>query len=119
MKHLKKFENNTDLEEEFQEIKLILTELKDEYPHIDGEITSPYKDGLIKIILNCEHIFDDTFNKGNIEHSKHKLKFVELLISITERIELALGKISHTSNLWNWDHWQDTIIIITLYNKDS
>jgi hypothetical protein len=122
MKHLKKFENNSDFEEEFQEIKSILTELKDEYAHIDGEITLPDKDGLIKIILNCEHIFEDTFknNKGNIEYSKHKLKFIELLISITERIESALGKISYTSNLWNWDHWQDTNIIINLYNsKDS
>ena len=44
MKHLKKFENKSNFEEELQEIKLILTELKDEYTYIEGQIFIPEKE---------------------------------------------------------------------------
>ena len=72
--------------------------------------------------IKTYHIVDDVyqpvvnpFEKGTIEYSKLKLKFIEMVILSTERLESALNKVSYTSNLWNWDHWQDTKIKITLY----
>lgn len=118
MRHLKKFENK-EFKEEFkdiiEEIRSILIELKDEYPYLEGEIFPPEKESeQIHIWLNCESVLDES-KKGTIEYSKSKLKFIEMIISSTERLELSLGKSSYTSNLWNWDHWQDTKIKITLF----
>ena len=124
MKHLKKFENKDEFEDIFEEIKSILIELKDEYTYLEGEIFLPEKgsktfkgdpDEQIEIHLECENIFNKEIKKGTIEYSKLKLKFIEMVILSTERLESALNKVSYTSNLWNWDHWQDTKIKITLY----
>lgn len=119
MRHLKKFENK-EFKEEFkdiiEEIRSILIELKDEYPYLEGEIFPPEKESeQIHILLDCKSIFNDDTKKGTIEYSKYKLKFIEMIISTTERLELSLGKSSYTSNLWNWDHWQDKKIKIALY----
>jgi hypothetical protein len=64
MKHLKKFENKDNFEDIAEEIKLILRELKDEYPYLEGEIFLPEKgsktfkgDEQIEIHLKCENIF--------------------------------------------------------------
>jgi hypothetical protein len=120
MKHLKKFENNSDFEEEFQEIKSILTELKDEYTYIEGQIFIPEKEkDQIEIHLECYNIFIQFLNegeKGSLEYQKSKMEFIVQVIKIIERLELALDKKTFVQNLWNCDHWQDTKIKIFIIN---
>lgn len=123
MKHLKKFENTSENNEEFDEIKSILTELKDEYPYIEGQIffpeieTDPTITSQIEIQLECENVFSKDLKKGTVEYHNTKLKFIELVIKTIERLELSLDKTTFTQNLWNWDHWQDTTIKIFIFNK--
>jgi hypothetical protein len=114
MKHIKKFENKDLFDEDLLEIKSILRELKDEYPYIEGQVFLTQSD-LIEIHLNCENIFSTELRRGTLEFNKSKMKFIELVISTIERLELSLNKTTHTVNLWNWDHWQDLTIKITVY----
>ena len=117
MKHLKKFENTSENNEEFDEIKSILTDLKDEYPYIEGQIMFPEieTDPNIEIQLECENVFNKDLKKGTVEYHNTKLKFIELVIKTIERLELSLDKTTFTQNLWNWDHWQDTTIKIFIF----
>jgi hypothetical protein len=114
MKRIKKFENKDSFDEDFLEIKSILQELKDEYPYIEGQIFLTQSD-LIEIHLNCENIFSRELKNGALEYHKSKMKFIELVISTIERLEISLSKTTYTSNLWNWDHWQDTTIKIIVH----
>jgi seryl-tRNA synthetase len=119
MKHLKKFENKEN--DEFEEIRSILRDLKDEYTYMEGQIFPPKEEtDLIEIHLDCENIFSEdvkkgTSKKGNLEYNKSKMEFIDLVIKTIERLELALGKKTFVQNLWNWDHWQDTKIKIFIY----
>ena len=117
MKHLKKFENK-EIGEEFEEIRSILRDLKDEYTYMEGQIFLPEKEtDQIEIHLECENIFseDVTLEKGSLKYHKSKMEFIDLVIKTTERLELALDKKTFVQNLWNWDHWQDTKIKIFIY----
>jgi len=114
MKRIKKFENKDSFDEDFLEIKSILQELKDEYSYIEGQVFLTQSDQ-IEIHLNCENIFSTELKKGTLEYHKSKMKFIELVINTIERLELSLNKTTHVINLWNWDHWQDTTIKITIY----
>ena len=117
MKHLKKFENK-EIGDEFEEIRSILRDLKDEYTYMEGQIFLPEKEtDQIEIHLECENIFseDVTLEKGSLKYHKSKMEFIDLVIKTTERLELALDKKTFVQNLWNWDHWQDTKIKIFIY----
>jgi hypothetical protein len=116
MKHLKKFENKEN--DEFEEIRSILRDLKDEYTYMEGQIFPPEKEtDQIEIHLECENIFSEDVKKekGSLKYQKSKMEFIDLVIKTLERLELALGKKTFVQNLWNWDHWQDTKIKIFIY----
>jgi len=117
MRHLKKFENKSEEDEDFDEIKSILRELKDEYPYLEGEITFDWANSRTEIQLDCENVFSQDLKKGTLEYHNLKLKFIQLVITTIERLELSLGKTTHTQNLCNCDHWQDTTIKIFIFNK--
>jgi hypothetical protein len=116
MKYIKKFESE-EFDEEFEEIKSILRDLKDEYTYIEGQILIVGIKNNIQIIIECENIFNENLKskKGTVEYSKFKLKFIESLLIIIQRLESSLGKASHTTNLWDFDHWVDTNIKIFFY----
>jgi len=117
MKYIKKFENK-EISDEFEEIRSILRDLKDEYTYMEGQIFLPEKEtDQIEIHLECENIFSEDVKKGkgNLKYQKSKMEFIDLIIKTIERLELALDKKTFVQNLWNWDHWQDTKIKIFIY----
>jgi len=96
MKHLKRInEDIVDFDQEEGKIDIdvdlvkdIIIELKDEYNHLEGGIYL-HSDSL-EIRLNCRNLrFGES--KSKLEYIKNKFKFIELLLSICERLEDALN----------------------------
>ena len=119
MKHLKKYENKTDWNEsEFDVIKDILLEIKDNYPTIDGDIlrydekaylSKPeyaISGKLIYLIkLDCSNIKLQG-DIWSLEYYDNKMKFMSLVKEVCYRLETALDVKVKIPNFDDFDHWQ-------------
>ena len=119
MKHLKKYENKTDWNEsEFDVIKDILLEIKDNYPTIDGDILRydekaylskqdlPLSGKLIYLIkLDCSNIKLQG-DIWSLEYYDNKMKFMSLVKEVCYRLETALDVKVKIPNFDDFDHWQ-------------
>lgn len=91
-----------DYSDEIQIIKNVLIDLKDEYEYIDGEIFTPKNtDDYFHIKL---YLKDVVFKgeKYSLELQKNKSEFINFLIKIIERLELATHMKSLTIDLFEW-----------------
>jgi hypothetical protein len=95
-------ESVDEYSDEIQIIKNVLIDLKDEYEYIDGSILSPNKlDNQFQIKL---YLKDLVFKgeKYSLELQNNKSKFINFLIKIIERLELATQMKSKTLGLFEW-----------------
>jgi len=95
-------ESVDEYSDEIQIIKNVLIDLKDEYEYIDGSILAPNKlDNQFQIKL---YLKDLVFKgeKYSLELQNNKSKFINFLIKIIERLELATQMKSKTLGLFEW-----------------
>lgn len=87
---------------EIQTIRNVLTELKDEYEYIDGVIIPPIKVGYH---FHISIYMKDLSFKGkeySLDLIKNKKNFIDFMIKIIERLELATHMKSKTIGLFQW-----------------
>lgn len=106
-----------DYSDEIQIIKNVLIDLKDEYEYIDGEIFTPRSSiDYFRIKL---YLKDVVFKgeKYSLELRKNKSEFINSLIKIIERLELATKMHSKTLYLFEWADldWRTENSIIEIY----
>lgn len=119
MKHLKKYENKTDWNEsEFDVIKDILLEIKDNYPTIDGDILRYDEKAYLsnpEFTINGKLIYLIKLDCSNIklqgdiwslEYYDNKMKFMSLIKEVCYRLETALDVKVKIPNFDDFDHWQ-------------
>lgn len=95
-------ESVDEYSDEIQIIKNVLIDLKDEYEYIDGSILAPNKlnnQFQIKLYLK-DLVFKG--EKYSLELQNNKSKFINFLIKIIERLELATQMKSKTLGLFEW-----------------
>lgn len=106
-----------DYSDEIQIIKNVLIDLKDEYEYIDGEIFTP--NPLINYFRIELYLKDVVFKgeKYSLELRKNKSEFINFLIKIIERLELATKMQSKTLYLFEWADldWRTENSIIEIY----
>lgn len=95
---------NVDIfSDEIRDIKNVLIELKDEYPYIEGDIYLPEKeDGSFEIVLNTKDTLIKKDKSDFIQSTKKKMKFMNFLVNIVERIENATRRKSSIKDLFEW-----------------
>jgi hypothetical protein len=120
MKYLESYnEKSLDNKDEIlNQISDILLDIKDDYPEIDGEIFT-FKDdnpALFQVYLNCEKLKIDS-EYGSISNYRSKIKFINIILDMSQRFEDAFGGKAFIPNLDEFTHWQYETIKITLYKR--
>jgi hypothetical protein len=115
MKYLKKINediNDKKVDIDVYLVKDIIVELKDEYPNLIGGIF-PHSDSL-EIKLECNHLrFGE--ESSSLEYLQSKFKFIELLLSVCERLQDALNVDVRLHNLYGSF---EEVVKIWLFKRD-
>ena len=100
-----------EIDEIIETIRLVLLDLKDEFDSLKGSIYSPNKsNNFFEIVLKCQYFVGDDIekiDKQDIRYLYKKSKFIETVIKVIERLKNALRMKVHTTNLWEFDSWQN------------
>jgi hypothetical protein len=99
---------NVDIfSDEIRDIKNVLIDLQDEYPYIEGDLYLPeIEEGSFEIVLNTKDLLlkggKSDLIESSIRSHKTKLKFINFLVNIVDRIENATHRKANIKDLFEW-----------------